>query len=83
MFIMVIAHAHERCFLLQEELDFTFYEAVLSFAGIQHWVTLVTSLLVAISDEKWAAKKPVKRVLFRRRFLLSDYSASVRVFSSV
>ena len=31
--MMVIAHAHERCFLLQEELDFRLYEAVLLFAG--------------------------------------------------
>ena len=35
MFMMVIAHAHERCFLLQEELDFRLYEAVLLFAGTQ------------------------------------------------
>ena len=37
MFMMVIAHAHERCFLLQEELDFRLYEAVLRFAGTQHY----------------------------------------------
>ena len=35
MFMMVIAHAHERCFQLQEELDFRLYEAVLLFAGTQ------------------------------------------------
>ena len=35
MFMMVIAHAHERCFLLQEELDFRLYEAVLLFTGTQ------------------------------------------------
>ena len=34
--MMVIAHAHERCFLLQEELNFRLYEAVLLFAGTQH-----------------------------------------------
>ena len=37
MFMMVIAHAHERCFQLQEELDFRLYEAVLLFAGTQQW----------------------------------------------
>ena len=36
MFMMVIAHAHERCFLLQEQLDFRLYEVVLLFAGTQH-----------------------------------------------
>ena len=35
MFMMVIAHVHEGCFQLQEELDFRLYEAVLLFAGTQ------------------------------------------------
>ena len=41
MFMMVIAHAHERRFLLQEELDFTLYEVVLLFAGIQQMATKI------------------------------------------
>ena len=41
MFMMVIAHAHERCFRLQEELDFTLYQAVLLFASIQQMATKI------------------------------------------
>ena len=41
MFMMVIAHAHERCFQLQEELDFRLYEAVLLFAGTQQMATKI------------------------------------------
>ena len=41
MFMMVIAHAHEGCFQLQEELDFRLYEAVLLFAGTQQMATKI------------------------------------------
>ena len=41
MFMMVIAHAHERCLLLPEELDFRLYEAVLLFAGTQQMATKI------------------------------------------
>ena len=45
MFMMVIAHAHERCFLLQEQLDFRLYEVVLLFAGTQQMATKIDFFL--------------------------------------